>query len=95
VSALPYQIKLTRSQLPPFARENSGRVNNMGKGEEASFGSLINSFYKLEPAYVEYFKKTMGKKAWIVGPVSLCNRNVTNKVERKISRWRVGRGRRS
>jgi abscisate beta-glucosyltransferase len=82
VPGLPDRIELTRSQLPPFAGENSGRVNNMRKGEETSFGSLINSFYELEPAYVAYFRKEMGKKSWIIGPVSLCNRNVADKAER-------------
>ena len=43
---------------------------------------MVNSFYELEPAYAEYFRKEMGKKAWLVGPASLCNRNVADKAER-------------
>jgi abscisate beta-glucosyltransferase len=82
VPGLPDRIKLTRSQLPPFSRGKSGPFNKLGKGEEMSFGSLINSFYDLEPAYVEYFRKEMGKKAWIIGPVSLYNRNVADKADR-------------
>jgi abscisate beta-glucosyltransferase len=82
VPGLPDPIVLTRSQLPPFAREKSGRVERMRKAEETSIGSLINSFYDLEPAYVEHFRKEMGKKSWVIGPVSLCNRNVADKAER-------------
>lgn len=53
------------------------------KQEEKSFGIVVNSFYDLEPAYVEYFKQDLGNdKAWFVGPVSLCNRNIEDKAER-------------
>ncbi|XP_059447430.1 abscisate beta-glucosyltransferase-like [Corylus avellana] len=82
VPGLPDPIVLTRSQLPPFAREKSGPLGNLRKGEEMSFGFLINSFYDLEPAYVEYYRKEMGKKTWVIGPVSLYNRNVADKAER-------------
>lgn len=79
---LPDRIELTRSQLPYFFRSKSGFLDIMAKTEEKSFGVVVNSFYDLEPAYAEYFKKEMGKKAWLVGPVSLCNRNVEDKAER-------------
>jgi abscisate beta-glucosyltransferase len=82
VLGLPDRIELTRSQLPIFVREKSGRFGKMANAEEKSFGSVVNSFYELEPAYAEYFRKEMGKKAWLVGPASLCNRNVADKAER-------------
>lgn len=52
------------------------------RAELNSFGQVMNSFFELEPEYVEYFRNQMGKKAWIIGPVSLCNRNVEDKAER-------------
>lgn len=82
VPGLPDRIELTRSQLPPFARQKSGLPDKISKSEEKSAGTLINSFHELEPAYVEYFRNELGKKAWVVGPVSLCNRNVADKAER-------------
>ncbi|KAF5444357.1 hypothetical protein F2P56_036842 [Juglans regia] len=82
VPGVPDRIELTRSQLPPFAREKSGVFDKMFKTEEKSFGIVINSFCELEPAYVEYFRNQMGKKAWVIGPVSLCNGNVADKAER-------------
>ncbi|KAF2294742.1 hypothetical protein GH714_015879 [Hevea brasiliensis] len=81
VPGLPDRIELTRSQLPFFARQG-GLPRRMTKPDENSFGVAVNSFYELEPAYVEYFQKELGNKAWLVGPVSLCNRNVEDKAER-------------
>uniref|UniRef100_A0A5B7BYD4 Putative abscisate beta-glucosyltransferase n=1 Tax=Davidia involucrata TaxID=16924 RepID=A0A5B7BYD4_DAVIN len=52
------------------------------RAEQNSYGQVVNSFYELEPAYVDYYRKEMGKKAWLIGPVSLCNRNVEDKAER-------------
>jgi abscisate beta-glucosyltransferase len=82
VQGLPDRIELTRSQLPSFVREKSAIFDKMAKADENSFGSVVNSFYELEPAYGEYFSKEMGKKAWLIGPASLCNRNVADKAER-------------
>jgi abscisate beta-glucosyltransferase len=36
----------------------------------------------LELAYTDYTRNELGKKAWIVGPVSLCNRSLEDKKER-------------
>lgn len=79
---IPDRIELTRSQLPPFLRNKPGLPDKVGKAEEKAFGVVVNSFYELEPKYVEYFKTVLGKKAWPVGPVSLCNRNNADKTER-------------
>ncbi|XP_034228108.1 abscisate beta-glucosyltransferase-like [Prunus dulcis] len=82
VPQIPDRIELTRSQLPPFARNKPGLPDKVGKAEEKAFGVVVNSFYELEPKYVEYFKTVLGKKAWPVGPVSLCNRNNADKTDR-------------
>ncbi|KAE8716765.1 short chain alcohol dehydrogenase [Hibiscus syriacus] len=76
VPDLPNRIELTRPQLPasPFVEDN------MRKSMKNCYGVVVNSFYELEPAYVEQFKKR--NKAWIVGPVSLYNRNTADKAER-------------
>ncbi|KAK7837577.1 abscisate beta-glucosyltransferase [Quercus suber] len=82
VPGLPDRIELTRSQLPDFVKDKSGRLDKMAKDEEKSFGSVVNSFYDLEPAFADFSRKEMGKKAWLVGPASLCNTNITDKAER-------------
>ncbi|KAK2434220.1 abscisate beta-glucosyltransferase [Trifolium repens] len=85
VPGLPDRIEMTRSQVPIFMR-NPTQTNQfserMKKLEGKCFGTLINSFYDLEPAYADYTRNELGKKAWIVGPVSLCNRSLEDKKER-------------
>ncbi|KAK6241083.1 hypothetical protein SCA6_006472 [Theobroma cacao] len=78
IPGLPDRIELTRSQLPVLRF----RQQHMRKPEDKSLGVVVNSFYELEPAYAEYFKKELGNRAWLVGPVSLYNRNIADKVER-------------
>jgi abscisate beta-glucosyltransferase len=46
----------------------------MPGSDEKSFGVMVNSFYDLDS-----FRNELGNTAWIVGPVSLCNRNVEDK----------------
>ncbi|KAJ6754760.1 GLYCOSYLTRANSFERASE [Salix purpurea] len=46
-----------------------------------SYGIVINSFYELESAYADFFKE-LGRKAWHIGPVSLCNREFEEKAQR-------------
>ena len=55
----------------------------MSESEVRSYGVLMNSFHELEPAYSEHYRKVMGRKAWHIGPLSLCNRNIEDKAERE------------
>ncbi|XP_007042490.2 PREDICTED: scopoletin glucosyltransferase [Theobroma cacao] len=87
VPGLPDQIKMTKMQLPDFMKEEGGSerrkmMNEALESERISFGVIVNSFYELEPAYREHYSKVMGKKAWQVGPVSLCNKDSEDKAER-------------
>ena len=41
--------------------------------EKKSYGAVVNSFYELEPDYVDYYSRVMKRKAWHIGPVSLLN----------------------
>jgi abscisate beta-glucosyltransferase len=84
VPGLPDGIELTTSQLPFLGRPpNGGGLHKRMRGsDEKSFGVMVNSFYELETAYVDYFRNELGNRAWLVGPVSLCNRNVEDKAER-------------
>ncbi|XP_011000877.1 PREDICTED: scopoletin glucosyltransferase-like [Populus euphratica] len=84
VPNLPGDIKLTRKQLPDFIRENVQNhftkfVKAYKESELRSFGVVVNSFYELEPAYADYYRKVLGRRAWNVGPVSLCNTDIEDK----------------
>ncbi|KAK2434221.1 abscisate beta-glucosyltransferase [Trifolium repens] len=82
IPGLPDRIEMTRSQIPIFARNPSQFPYRIKPLEEKSFGNVINSFYDLEPAYVDYIRNKLGKKTWLVGPVSLYNRSLEDKKER-------------
>nr|GMD08743.1 scopoletin glucosyltransferase-like [Ipomoea batatas] len=84
---LPDTLKTTKQQLPESLKDDS--VNPMNefleklmKGEEFSYGMVVNSFYELEPAYVKHCREVIGKKSWHVGPVSLCNKEDGEKSQR-------------
>ncbi|WOL17324.1 hypothetical protein Cni_G26115 [Canna indica] len=40
-----------------------------------SDGVVMNSFYELEPDYAHHYQSVTGRRAWHVGPVSLCNKD--------------------
>jgi abscisate beta-glucosyltransferase len=84
VPGLPDRIELTTSQLPFLGRppNGGGLQKRMPGSDEKSFGVMVNSFYELETAYVDYYRNELGNRAWLVGPVSLCNKNVEDKAER-------------
>ncbi|TXG64252.1 hypothetical protein EZV62_011246 [Acer yangbiense] len=87
VPGLPDKVKLTRHQLAnSFKVEQKKEVAELVKqgiqAEMTSQGVLVNSFYELEPAYVEHYRNVIGKKAWHIGPVSLCNRDANDKAQR-------------
>nr|WGG89226.1 glycosyltransferase UGT36 [Helleborus thibetanus] len=78
VPDLPDQIQVSRSKFQVPA--SSGKTDLL-EAEEKSFGFIINSFYELEPAYAEYYRKYRGR-SWNIGPVSLYNRNAIDKAQR-------------
>ncbi|KAE8727927.1 hypothetical protein F3Y22_tig00005154pilonHSYRG00066 [Hibiscus syriacus] len=85
VPGLPDEVKLTRSQLPDIVKNRnhfSELFDKLKESERKSFGMLMNSFYELEPAYADHCRNVLGIKAWHVGPVSLFNRDIDDKVER-------------
>ncbi|XP_011000140.1 PREDICTED: scopoletin glucosyltransferase-like [Populus euphratica] len=87
VPGLPDQIKTTRQQVPDYLKQTTEHeftkfVNQVSESEVRSYGVLVNSFHELEPAYSEHYTKVMGRKAWHLGPLSLCNRNIEDKAER-------------
>ncbi|KAH7510774.1 hypothetical protein FEM48_ZijujUnG0090300 [Ziziphus jujuba var. spinosa] len=71
---LPHKIDMLMSQLPDWSRkvtDFTDFMEVMTGAEEKSYGMLMNSFSELESDYEEYFKTTMGLRAWSVGPISL------------------------
>ncbi|KAK2665018.1 hypothetical protein Ddye_003592 [Dipteronia dyeriana] len=94
VPGLPDQVKITRQQLPSFIKEEAenkvrSTLDQCIKSEMSSYGVLVNSFHELEPGYSEHYRKVIGKKTWYIGPVSLCNRDTSDKAQQghECLRW--------
>ncbi|GMN37676.1 hypothetical protein TIFTF001_007018 [Ficus carica] len=84
---LPGEIRLTRMELPEFVRhevENymTRLLDEARESEARSYGVVVNSFYELEPEYADHYRKVLGRKAWHIGPVLVCNRD--NKKEKEV-----------
>lgn len=62
--------------------EFGNRFKKIRESELKSYGVLVNSFYELEPDYAELYRKELGRRAWHIGPVSLCNRSIEDKAWR-------------
>ncbi|KAL5705636.1 hypothetical protein ACHQM5_023915 [Ranunculus cassubicifolius] len=82
VPDLPDKIELTITQMPDTRTLVPAILAKVQETEVESFGVLVNSFYEMEPAYAEYYKKELGRRAWGIGPVSLFNRNFIDKTQR-------------
>ncbi|XP_058077124.1 UDP-glycosyltransferase 73C6-like [Magnolia sinica] len=85
VPHLPHRIEITKAQLPgafATASDIAEIREKMREAELISDGVVVNSFYELEPEYIENYQKATGKKAWTIGPVSLYNKDGLDKADR-------------
>ncbi|KAK7837568.1 scopoletin glucosyltransferase [Quercus suber] len=81
------EINLTRRQLPDFTRQEvetdfSKFLKEASKSVLRSYGVVVNSFYELEPDYIDHYINVLGRKAWHIGPISLCNKDTKDKAQR-------------
>lgn len=71
----PHHLEVSKARSP-------GNFNSPGfekfrakiLDEERRADSVVtNSFYELEPLYVDSYQKRIGKRVWTIGPMFLCN----------------------
>ncbi|CAN6987729.1 unnamed protein product [Brassica oleracea var. botrytis] len=81
---LPGNIVITQGQIL-----DRGEDTEMGKfmtevleSVAKSSGVVVNSFYELEPDYADFYKSSVAKRAWHIGPLSVHNRGFEEKAER-------------
>ncbi|KAF8395305.1 hypothetical protein HHK36_019248 [Tetracentron sinense] len=79
VPGMPDRIEFTKAQLPVSLNIS---LDRMREADNKAYGVVVNSFYELEPGYVKEYQKAKGNKVWCIGPVSLCNKETVDKVER-------------
>ncbi|KAL1805134.1 hypothetical protein ACET3Z_028202 [Daucus carota] len=87
VPNLPDEVTLLVSQLPIYQRQKnesefSKLMIRIKESEMKSYGVIVNSFYELEPDYADHYRNVLMRRAWHVGPVSLCNTSVEDKARR-------------
>lgn len=78
---VPHKIEFTKAQLPQSCQDMKSLVDQMKKFQDLARGTLINTFEELEPWYVDSYKKVVNK-VFCVGPVSLCNKEMDEMVDR-------------
>ncbi|KAG0452116.1 hypothetical protein HPP92_025843 [Vanilla planifolia] len=78
----PHRIELLFSQTPDYLKKPGRPLTAFDRifaekkaVDPLNYGVLVNSFYELEPHYVDHYLHVIGRKAWHVGPVALCNQN--------------------
>nr|AKA44604.1 UGTPg28 [Panax ginseng] len=86
VPNMPDEIVITKSQTPQETErtgggDKKGIVDQMREAELLTRGMVVNSFYEMESKYVDAHMN-MGRKVWCIGPVSLCNKDMWDKLER-------------
>ncbi|KAL4355194.1 hypothetical protein GQ457_06G009280 [Hibiscus cannabinus] len=81
VPGLTDKVEFTRVQLP-LDHDGSWKeiFEPMWEADRTSYGVVINTFEELESGFVKEYEKV--KKAWCIGPVSLNNKNESDKAER-------------
>ncbi|KAF7840809.1 scopoletin glucosyltransferase-like [Senna tora] len=86
VPNLPGGLRITSSQIPDFAKRSDNVVSRLladcVESEMGCYGVLVNSFYELEKEYADHYRNVLGRKAWHIGPVSLCNTKTEEKANR-------------
>lgn len=85
IPGLAQEIQITRAQLPGafvVQPDLDHFRDKMGDAESDSFGVVVNSFDGIEEGSHDLLSKALNKRVWCIGPVSLCNKEDLDKVER-------------
>ncbi|KAJ6814192.1 scopoletin glucosyltransferase-like [Iris pallida] len=90
IPGLPHRIEMLRSQIGDLG-ELAEVFREIAVSESKSYGVVVNSFYELEPDYARHYREVVGRRAWHVGPVALCNRDAADKSGRGCDAATVGR----
>ncbi|KAK4432490.1 UDP-glycosyltransferase 73C5 [Sesamum alatum] len=88
VPDIPHKIEFTKAQMPkhrsPAGKHSGGSEEHKHKpimARDPGRATLVNSFAELEPGYLDGYRKKEGK-VWCVGPVSLCNKELSERSAR-------------
>ncbi|CAA7027980.1 unnamed protein product [Microthlaspi erraticum] len=81
---LPGNIMITQDQIKELDEETEmGKfMIEVKESDVKSSGVIVNSFYELEPDYVDFYKSNIAKRTWHIGPLSVINRGSEEKAGR-------------
>ncbi|GFS45711.1 UDP-glucosyl transferase 73B1 [Actinidia rufa] len=86
ISVRDMRIEFPKAQLPESMRRNADKLNGMldqmKEAKRSAQGVLVNSLEEMEPEIVEEYKKVAKENVWCIGPVSLCNREISDQFHR-------------
>ncbi|CAA3008441.1 UDP-glycosyltransferase 73D1-like [Olea europaea subsp. europaea] len=85
IPGIPMRVEITKAQLPgAFVTlpDLDDIRDEMQEAESSAYGVVVNTFQELENGFVEEYRNAINKKVWCIGPVSLCNRDILDKIER-------------
>jgi scopoletin glucosyltransferase len=84
IPGLPHQLEMHRTQFmfPLMNKEMLAVVKRNSGNDAKSYGEIINSFLDLEADYAAHWRKVVGRKTWLIGPVVLCNEDLIEKSSR-------------
>ncbi|GMP50185.1 hypothetical protein CsSME_00016905 [Camellia sinensis var. sinensis] len=63
------------------SNDMKGTVDLIKEAELSALGVMINSFDKMESKYADLYRKLV-KKVWCVEPISLCDKGLSDKIDR-------------
>ncbi|KAM7474125.1 hypothetical protein LguiB_021368 [Lonicera macranthoides] len=81
---LPHEIKLLRTQIAQHELEDTTNdltefLNQVKNSDLESYGVIVNSFLELEPDYANHYRNVLKRKAWHIGPLSFCTKDINDK----------------
>ncbi|XP_078179459.1 scopoletin glucosyltransferase-like [Carex rostrata] len=84
VPGLPHQLEMHRGQFISFKKNKEilAMLKHSNEMDAISYGEIINSFLELEADYAAHWREVVGRKAWLIGPVVLCNEELIEKSNR-------------
>lgn len=88
IPELPDDIKLKRSQLPDhyMTKTHFGEyLKVIEDSQTRSYGTVHDTFFGLEPAYVDLYKKSICKNSWHIGPLFHFSRRNEVQISGKIT----------
>ncbi|OAY82924.1 UDP-glycosyltransferase 73C1 [Ananas comosus] len=84
VPDVPVEVVTNKAESPGFFNWAGWEDlrDEVVEAESTADGVVINTFYDLEPSFVDCYEKIMQKKVWTVGPLCLYSKDVDSKAAR-------------